>query len=114
MQLIRVSEDVTWYLGWLDDVKRSFNALSFRSNLPDVPEWTFIRNKGQGQDDKDPLLGVGGYTSTRYELEKALKQDPKRCAASRCRRIPNARPGHVTAFLQVCRQHACTRNTCVL
>lgn len=53
MQLSKVSEDGLWFLGWLNCMMRSFNVFFLLIDVPDKPEWTFIRNTSQSPDATD-------------------------------------------------------------
>lgn len=106
MLLPKVSEEGTWNFGWLDGVKRFVIVLSLPSDLPDEPEWTFIRNRSQTREEKDLQSEMARYSSTSYGLRENLEQDPQRSAASKRKASLDAQVEHIVACLQICRQPA--------
>lgn len=52
-QLLKVREDGTRYLSWLNDMMRSFKNFSLLSDKPEKSEWAFTKNKSQSRDFKD-------------------------------------------------------------
>lgn len=53
LQLLRVSENGTGYVGWAEDIERSFHAFALLKDQPEKPEGMLIRIRGQNQDVED-------------------------------------------------------------
>lgn len=47
LQCLKVSDEETWYLSWLDDMEYFFSNLTSLNHIPDKPEWTVIWSKSQ-------------------------------------------------------------------
>lgn len=66
LQLLKMTENGTRYLGWLDDRKSSVNARSLLDDPPSSPKWTLIPYRSQIPDVENRTFSDGEVLP--YEL----------------------------------------------